>query len=190
MRYAAAAFDGGDSIRRNQGFANGLYLRPNELSGAGAQEKAQLLHAADLIRVGIAGGLRDFQFVTADGSTRKGSEIDYNGQPAGYTLDPQETVNYVSKHDNQTLWDNNQYKFASSLSVADRVRLHLVALSVPLFSQGVPFIHLGSDILRSKSMQRDGYDSGTGSTRWISATRTTTGTRACHARTRTATTGR
>ncbi|MDH0425590.1 pullulanase-type alpha-1,6-glucosidase [Stutzerimonas stutzeri] len=153
-------FDGGDSIRRNQGFANGLYLRPNELSGAGAQEKAQLLHAADLIRVGIAGGLRDFQFVTADGSTRKGSEIDYNGQPAGYTLDPQETVNYVSKHDNQTLWDNNQYKFASSLSVADRVRLHLVALSVPLFSQGVPFIHLGSDILRSKSMQRDSYDSG------------------------------
>jgi pullulanase len=31
---------------------------------------------------------------------------------------------------------------------------------VPLFSQGVPFIHLGSDILRSKSMQRDSYDSG------------------------------
>ncbi|WP_313475106.1 pullulanase-type alpha-1,6-glucosidase [Stutzerimonas kunmingensis] len=153
-------FDGGDSIRRNQGFANGLYLRPNELSGAGAQEKAQLLHATDLIRVGIAGGLRDFQFVTADGSTRKGSELDYNGQPAGYTLDPQETVNYVSKHDNQTLWDNNQYKLASSLSVADRVRLHMVALSVPLFSQGVPFIHLGSDILRSKSMQRDSYDSG------------------------------
>lgn len=153
-------FDSGESIRRNQGFANGLYLRPNELSGAGAQEKAQLLHAADLIRVGIAGGLRDFQFVTADGSTRKGSEIDYNGQPAGYTLDPQETVNYVSKHDNQTLWDNNQYKLASSLSVADRVRLHMLALSVPLFSQGVPFIHLGSDMLRSKSMQRDSYDSG------------------------------
>lgn len=153
-------FDSGESIRRNQGFANGLYLRPNELSSAGSQEKAQLLHASDLIRVGIAGGLRDFQFVTADGSTRKGSEIDYNGQPAGYTLDPQETVNYVSKHDNQTLWDNNQYKLATSLSVADRVRLHMVALSVPLFSQGVPFIHLGSDMLRSKSMQRDSYDSG------------------------------
>jgi len=153
-------FDGGESIRRNQGFANGLYVRPNELSSAGAQEKAQLLHAADLIRVGIAGGLRDFQFISADGSLRSGGEIDYNGQPAGYTLDPQETINYVSKHDNQTLWDNNQYKLPANLPVADRVRLQLVALSVPLFSQGLPFIHLGSDILRSKSMQRDSYDSG------------------------------
>ena len=153
-------FDGGQSIRRNQGFANGLYVRPNELSSAGAQEKAQLLHAADLIRVGIAGGLRDFQFISADGSLRSGGEIDYNGQPAGYTLDPQETINYVSKHDNQTLWDNNQYKLPANLPVADRVRLQLVALSVPLFSQGLPFIHLGSDILRSKSMQRDSYDSG------------------------------
>lgn len=153
-------FDGGESIRRNQGFANGLYVLPNELARAGAEEKAQALHAADLIRVGIAGGLRDFQFVTADGSVRKGSAIDYNGQPAGYTLDPQETINYVSKHDNQTLWDNNQYKLPATLPVSDRVRLQLVALSVPLFSQGVPFIHLGSDILRSKSMQRDSYDSG------------------------------
>lgn len=153
-------FDSGESIRRNQGFANGLYVLPNELTGAGAQEKAQLLHAADLIRVGIAGGLRDYQFVTADGSTRSGSQIDYNGQPAGYTLDPQETINYVSKHDNQTLWDNNQYKLPVGLPIADRVRLQLLALSVPLFSQGVPFIHLGSDILRSKSMQRDSYDSG------------------------------
>src|SRR5690606_8923082 len=38
---------GGGSMRGNQGFANGPYLRPNELSGAGAQEKAQLLHATD-----------------------------------------------------------------------------------------------------------------------------------------------
>ncbi|MGA6096398.1 pullulanase-type alpha-1,6-glucosidase [Stutzerimonas marianensis] len=153
-------FDSGESIRRNQGFANGLFVQPNELGAAGPQEKAQLLHAADLIRVGIAGGLRDFRFVSADGQVRSGAEIDYNGQPAGYTFDPQETVNYVSKHDNQTLWDNNQYKLPSHLAVPDRVRLQLVALAVPLFSQGVPFIHLGSDILRSKSMQRDSYDSG------------------------------
>lgn len=153
-------FDSGENIRRNQGFANGLFVRPNELAGTGTQEKTQLLHAADLIRVGIAGGLRDFSFISADGTVRSGAEIDYNGQPAGYTLDPQETVNYVSKHDNQTLWDNNQYKLPTSMSVTDRVRLQLVALSVPLFSQGVPFIHLGSEILRSKSMQRDSYDSG------------------------------
>jgi len=153
-------FDGGDSLRRNQGFANGLYVLPNELNSGSADEKAALLKTADLIRVGIAGGLRDFAFESADGSRKRGAEIDYNGQPAGYTLDPQETVNYVSKHDNQTLWDINQYKLAGSLSSAERVRLQLLGLAVPLLSQGVPFIHMGSDILRSKSMERDSYDSG------------------------------
>lgn len=153
-------FDGGDTIRRNQGFANGLFVLPNELNSGSPQEQADLLHALDLIRVGIAGGLRDYRFESADGSLRSGAEVDYNGQPAGYTLDPQETINYVSKHDNQTLWDNNQYKLPATLSTAERVRLHLLALAVPLFSQGVPFIHMGSDILRSKSLERDSYDSG------------------------------
>ena len=153
-------FDGGDSLRRFQGFANGLYLLPNELNSGSAGEQAELLRLKDLIRVGIAGGLRDYRFESADGSRRRGAEIDYNGQPAGYTLDPQETVNYVSKHDNQTLWDINQYKLPASLSSAERVRLQLLGLAVPLLSQGVPFIHMGSDILRSKSMERDSYDSG------------------------------
>ncbi|WP_434457694.1 pullulanase-type alpha-1,6-glucosidase [Stutzerimonas urumqiensis] len=153
-------FDGGETIRLMQGFANGLFTMPNELNSGDAEERARLLHAQDLIRVGIAGGLADYAFVTADGTRKRGAEIDYNGQPAGYTADPQETVNYVSKHDNQTLWDNNQYKLPSSLTTAQRVRLQTVALSVPLFSQGVPFIHMGSDILRSKSLQRDSYDSG------------------------------
>ncbi len=153
-------FDGGDDLRRNQGFANGLYVLPNELNSGSAEEKAKLLKSADLIRVGIAGGLRDYAFESADGSVKRGAEIDYNGQPAGYTLDPQETVNYVSKHDNQTLWDINQYKLAGSLSSAERTRLQLLGLAVPLLSQGVPFIHMGSDILRSKSMERDSYDSG------------------------------
>ncbi len=112
-----------------------------------------------MIRVGIAGGLRDFHLHRRRQHAQR--QRDRLQRPARRLYaDPQETVNYVSKHDNQTLWDNNQYKLASSLSVADRVRLHMVALSVPLFSQGVPFIHLGSDILRSKSMQRDSYDSG------------------------------
>nr|WP_298147300.1 pullulanase-type alpha-1,6-glucosidase [uncultured Pseudomonas sp.] len=153
-------FDGGDDLRRNQGFANGLYVLPNELNTGSLEEREKALKAADLIRVGIAGGLRDYAFESADGSLKRGGEIDYNGQPAGYTLDPQETINYVSKHDNQTLWDNNQYKLAGSLSSAERVRLQLLGLAVPLLSQGVPFIHMGSDILRSKSMERDSYDSG------------------------------
>ncbi|MBW0371462.1 hypothetical protein KXJ81_34915, partial [Ensifer adhaerens] len=71
-------FDGGDSLRRFQGFTNGLYLLPNELNSGSAGEQAELLRLKDLIRVGIAGGLRDYRFESADGSRRRGAEIDYN----------------------------------------------------------------------------------------------------------------
>ncbi|QLC72699.1 pullulanase-type alpha-1,6-glucosidase [Pseudomonas sp. LPB0260] len=153
-------FDGGDSLRRNQGFANGLYVLPNELNSGAGDEREQLLRRMDWIRVGVAGGLRSYVVPSADGSLRRGADIDYNGQPAGYTDDPQESINYVSKHDNQTLWDNNQYKLAASLGATQRVRLQLLGLAVPLFSQGVPFLHMGGELLRSKSMERDSYDSG------------------------------
>ncbi|WP_165855326.1 pullulanase-type alpha-1,6-glucosidase [Marinobacter sp. JSM 1782161] len=153
-------FDSGEALRRNQGFANGLFTQPNELNSGSEDERQTLLAGTDWIRAGIAGGLRDFRFETANGDVLSTAEIDYNGQPAGYTDDPQELVNYVSKHDNQTLWDNNQYKIAGGVSSADRARTQVVALAVPLLGQGIPFLHMGSEILRSKSMQRDSYDSG------------------------------
>jgi hypothetical protein len=40
------------------------------------------------------------------------------------------------------------------------VRAHLVALSTVLYAQGVPFLHAGSDLLRSKSLDRNSYDAG------------------------------
>ncbi|OJI51889.1 Pullulanase precursor [Vibrio vulnificus] len=38
--------------------------------------------------------------------------------------------------------------------------MQAVGLSTAMLGQGVPFIHMGSELLRSKSMQRDSYDSG------------------------------
>jgi hypothetical protein len=38
--------------------------------------------------------------------------------------------------------------------------LQNLALSTVLFSQGVPFVHAGSELLRSKSFDRNSYDSG------------------------------
>ena len=40
----------------------------------------------------------------------RGRDIDYNGQPAGYTADPQEVITYVEAHDNETLFDAIQLK--------------------------------------------------------------------------------
>jgi pullulanase len=86
--------------------------------------------------------------------------ISYNGAPAGYTADPQENIVYVSAHDNQTLFDAIQAKAPAEASLADRVRMNNLALSIVMFSQGVPFFHAGDDILRSKSFDPNSYNSG------------------------------
>ncbi len=153
-------FDGGQDLVRRQGFANGLYYDPNALNSGSAAEKATLLLLSDQIRVGLAGNLADYEFIDRNGNLVKGSQVDYNGQPAGYTQDPQENIIYISKHDNQTLYDINAYKTPVETSMADRVRLQQVGLSIVALGQGVHFFHAGSDLLRSKSMDRDSYDSG------------------------------
>ncbi len=44
--------------------------------------------------------------------------------------------------------------------MADRVRMQTVGLSTVVLGQGVPFMHAGSDMLRSKSLDRNSYNSG------------------------------
>jgi len=153
-------FDEREYLRINQGFANGLYYLPNEKRNDAAHDKDDMLHKADQIRVGLAGNLRDFLLIDKGGFPAYGKDIDYNGQPAGYTLDPQENITYVSKHDNQTLWDNNQYRIADYVSTDERVRMQNLGLAINMMAQGIPFFHMGSDVIRSKSMERDSYDSG------------------------------
>jgi pullulanase-type alpha-1,6-glucosidase len=157
-------FDGGDNLVRNQGFINGLWYDPNELVTAQGFDadaaKARLLLYADQIRVGLAGNLADYEFVDRNGNIVKGSQVDYNGSPTGYTQDPQEHIVYVEAHDNQTLYDNNAYKLPLTTSMADRVRAQNLGLDFTLLAQGIPFLHAGEEILRSKSMDRNSYNSG------------------------------
>jgi pullulanase/glycogen debranching enzyme len=69
-------------------------------------------------------------------------------------------VTYVDAHDNETLFDVLTMKLPTGTSMEDRVRMNTVALSTTAFSQGVVFWHAGADILRSKSLDRNSYDSG------------------------------
>jgi len=114
----------------------------------------------DTVRIGLAGNIKDYEFVTAGGDFIRSYDYRWNGQPAGYAEDPADTVNYVSKHDNETLWDQLQFNLPGHWSAEQRVRAHNQALAMPLLSQGIPFVHLGSDLLRSKSMDRNSFDSG------------------------------
>jgi pullulanase len=146
---------------QEQGFANGLYVDPNGITpGTDEEVLARALLFADRIRVALAGNLADYTFEGASGEMVTGAEVDYNGQPTGYTLDPQEQIAYTDAHDNETIFDLTQMKAPTDADLATRIRMNNMALSIVGFSQGVPFFHAGSDILRSKSVDRDSYNSG------------------------------
>jgi len=149
-----------DDIRKSQGIGNGLGLLPNDLLNNNQEYADKYSLAMDQLRIGLAGNLVNFPIENSKGEKVTGKDIPYGDQPTGYALDPADTINYISKHDNQTLWDNNQYRLPYSMPTKDRVRLHLQSLAFPILSQGIPFIHMGSELLRSKSFLRDSYDYG------------------------------
>ncbi len=146
---------------RLQGFATGLVLTNNANESRDVEDQQiQLNNYTDWIRLGLAGNLASFELVRSDGKTVPGRLISYNSAPAGYAADPQENIVYVSAHDNQTLFDAVQAKVPAEATLADRVRMNNLALSIVMFSQGVPFFHAGDDILRSKSFNPNSYNSG------------------------------
>ena len=149
--------DNAVQTQQRQGWLNGLFHDPNPHASATA---ADLLRSADLVRVGLAGTLKDYRMNTADGSVKALSDIDYAGQGAGFASQPAEVVNYVENHDNQTLFDIHALKLPPGTGREDRARVQVLALALTTFSQGVPYFHAGVELLRSKNGDRNSYDSG------------------------------
>ncbi|WP_256251878.1 pullulanase-type alpha-1,6-glucosidase [Streptomyces sp. yr375] len=145
-----------------QGFASGLYTDPNSstANGSSAQQKARLLHYQDLVKVGLSGDLAAYRFTDTDGKEVTGAEVDYNGAPAGYAAAPGDALAYVDAHDNESLFDALAYKLPAGTSAADRARMQVLALATAALSQGPALSQAGSDLLRSKSLDRNSYDSG------------------------------
>jgi pullulanase/glycogen debranching enzyme len=149
--------DNGSALVSQQGFINGVWYDPN---GQANQSRDDALRLADMVRVALSGTLRDYRFVDRFGSVRSNAQIDYFGQQAGFAANPSEVINYIEAHDNQTLFDINAFRLPQSTSLADRVRVQNLGAAIVLLSQGVPFIHAGQEILRSKSLDRDSYNAG------------------------------
>ena len=149
-----SGFDSGAALVGNQGFINGLYYDPNP--SAGSKPLNDLRWFGDLIKGGLAGSIRDYTLTTHwDASVQL---KDLGG--VGYTTQPGEVVNYVENHDNTTLFDNNLMKLPLATSREDRARVQMLGAAVVAFSQGIAYFHAGVDTLRSKSLDRNSYDSG------------------------------
>ena len=143
-----------------QGYVSGLFYDRNDAAPSAVTRK-DLMQAADLVRVGLAGSLRGYRLQTYDGSVRTLEQITYGGnQPAGYVTAPAEVVNYVENHDNQTLYDLNAFKLPPATSTAERARVQILAAALNAFSQGIAYFHAGMELLRSKSMDRNSFNSG------------------------------
>ncbi|MFD7702557.1 pullulanase-type alpha-1,6-glucosidase [Streptomyces caelestis] len=145
-----------------QGFASGLYTDPNSSAdnGTEAEQKARLLHYQDLIKVGLSGNLADYTFTDTSGKEVKGSQVDYNGAPAGYAAAPGDALAYADAHDNESLFDALAFKLPKDTSAGDRARMQVLAMATATLSQGPALSQAGTDLLRSKSLDRNSYDSG------------------------------
>ncbi|MFF4451543.1 pullulanase-type alpha-1,6-glucosidase [Streptomyces goshikiensis] len=151
-----------DEDPRVQGFASGLFTAPNSspANGTPEEQRARLLHAQDLIKVGLSGNLASYVFTDTSGRRVKGSEVDYNGAPAGYAAAPGDALAYVDAHDNESLHDALTYKLPQGTPEADKARLQVLAMAVGTLSQGPSLSQAGTDLLRSKSLDRNSFDSG------------------------------
>ncbi|MFH8562452.1 pullulanase-type alpha-1,6-glucosidase [Streptomyces sp. NPDC017988] len=152
-------FDGDPGV---QGFASGLYTDPNssESNGTSAEQKARLLHYQDLLKVGLTGNLASYTFTDSAGRRVKGSQVDYNGAPAGYAAAPGDALSYADAHDNESLYDALAFKLPADTKPADRARMQVLAMATATLAQGPSLSQAGSDLLRSKSLDRNSYDSG------------------------------
>lgn len=76
----------------------------------------------------------------------------------GWGLTSTQSVNYVSAHDNLTLYDklnaaNGNEGYTKEIDYQARL-----SNSIVMFSQGIPFLHAGVDFLRTKGGDENSYD--------------------------------
>jgi pullulanase/glycogen debranching enzyme len=148
-----------DGDPRVQGLGSGLAGDLND-SPANGDVAARLVNATDLVKLGMAGNTAGYRFTGTAGGEVVGSGVGYNGSPGGYAGGPLDTITYVDAHDNETLYDALAYKLPPDTPMADRVRMQVLSLAPVLLGQGQPFVHAGTEFLRSKSLDRNSFDSG------------------------------
>ncbi|MGC8865940.1 MAG: type I pullulanase [Bacteroidales bacterium] len=84
------------------------------------------------------------------------SAVNYSKAP--YAAGPDQCINYVSCHDNHTLWDKTKYTIPNATQ-EELVAINKLASTIVLTSQGIPFLHNGVEMMRSKKGVENSYNS-------------------------------
>jgi pullulanase len=100
------------------------------------------------IRAGLVGGIAhpDVDF----------SRVNYSPKP--WVSSPSQVINYVSCHDNHTLYDKVALS-APEASEPRRLAIQRLANTIVLMAQGVPFLHEGVEMAYTKGGDHNSYKS-------------------------------
>jgi pullulanase len=82
-------------------------------------------------------------------------KVNYSKAP--YANSPGSVISYAECHDNNTLWDKLAISTPGA-TTAERINMHKLALSIVLTSQGISFLHAGTEFLRSKKGVENSYN--------------------------------
>lgn len=66
-----------------------------------------------------------------------------------WVVNPTQVINYTSCHDNYTLMDKLNV-VGKDFSVADRIKMNKLAVTMYMMAEGIPLIHAGEEMLRTK----------------------------------------
>ncbi len=124
------ALKGNHGDKKSKGFVSGLVLRE------------------EVVKFGVTGAVYHPQM-----------NYDYiESVHSAWAAEPGQCINYVSCHDNYTLWDKLNLSLPKAGSDELRKRVKLAAALV-LTSQGVPLLHAGIEFCRSKNGNGNSYKS-------------------------------
>ena len=129
---------------------------------------------SDDIRDGLHGpynNVKEKGFVSGNGSWKESvmfgivastqhPQINYNKvnySKAPWANEPSQTISYVSCHDDNTLFDRLTLGNPNATE-AELIQMDKLSQTIVLTSQGVPFIHSGAEILRTKKGISNSYN--------------------------------
>jgi len=165
-------------------------ILPEELQTViGSQKGLGFAIFNDRIRTAVKGGSDDSTkgFASSETGTEAGIVRGIMGSVHDFTNEANESINYVTAHDNLNLWD----KFALSFGAEDMANnpyslLHgkqdifdsnvvksvLLSNGIVFTSQGIPFFQAGDEFLRTKFGDHNSYQSpdSVNKIRWENAT--------------------
>ena len=157
-----------------EGYEKRMTIQPNDTKVNG--EAGTFAFFNDTIRNVIHGGVftatdKGFTSGNMNGGTKMTVSAGYTANSVwgsnGGTVDtPLQTINYASCHDNYTLFDNltidvmDANGCSAEEAAAQAAAMNNLGAAYYITAQGVPFIHAGEEMLRSKpdSAQENGFN--------------------------------